>query len=349
MGLAGGKGILCLFPSRGRKTLERNGEWSVSTRQSLSSLFLHRSTERSGRILYLARRRFFLGCCRLLHALPPVGHFILARQHVSDVKCLEATQAQRKIASERYQVVLYGIAGFAAKTYNLPIMEPMPMFSDEEQLMAAFDTALQGSELWLSFPGKLTFMMEEVEGLHGRVDRMMVSLPSAVRPTKAKSELLQQPTSCRIIIALHAKQPKSIEQLALDTGRCPETIRFWLARMEQEGMVRALRGRGYVLGPRSQLPACEIWCFEGKLRDWPRAIYQATRYRAFAHRSLVVMPEDCVRPAEAQLERFRLARVGLLALSTEGRLRIIAMPRSKTPRSQVMHAMAKGRALARIA
>lgn len=222
------------------------------------------------------------------------------------------------------------------------------MYSTEEQLLAAFDTALEGSDLWLGMPGRRTFMMEEVEGLHGRVDRMMVSLPAAARPTKARSELFRQPTSCRIMISLCAKQPKSVEQLARDTGRSVETIRFWLARMEREGLIRSL-GRGYIMGPKSRLPECEIWCFEGKLRDWRRALYQATRYRAFAHRSIVVMPEDCVRPAEVQVERFRLARIGLLALNAGGVIRTITMPRSKQPRSAIMHAMATGRVLARIA
>ena len=141
----------------------------------------------------------------------------------------------------------------------------------------------------------------------------------------------------------------SSAQLAFEVARSRETVRYWLARMEREGLVRAVSSTGYVLGPKSNLPDCEICCFEGKLRNWTRALYQATRYRAFAHRSFVVMPEDCVRSAEAQVERFRLARVGLLALDDNGRLRVITRARSQQPRSLVMFMMAKGRALSRIA
>jgi len=223
------------------------------------------------------------------------------------------------------------------------------MFDTEDQLMAAFDSALVGSELWLGLPGRKTFTMEEVEGIHGCVDRMMVSLPSGVRPAEARSKLLQQETCARIIIALRAKQPKSFEQLALETGRSRETVRYWLVRMERERLVRAVSTTGFVLGPKSNLPECEIWCFEGKLRDWKRALYQATRYRAFAHRSFVVMPDDCIRSAEGQVDRFRLARVGLIALDNDGLLRVITRPRSQQPRSPVMFTMAKGRALAHIA
>lgn len=223
------------------------------------------------------------------------------------------------------------------------------MFETEDQLMAAFDTAIAGSELWLGLPGRRTFLMEEVEGIHGRVDRMMVSLPSALRPTKTRSALLQQETCCRIVVALRARQPKTVEQLALDVGRSRETIRYWLSRMTDARLVRVTPAGGYVLGPKSSLPDCEIWCFEGKLRDWKRALYQATRYRAFAHRSFVVMPDDLIRSAESQVDRFRLARVGLISLDADGQFRIVTKPRSHQPRSPVMFTMAQGRALARIA
>lgn len=214
--------------------------------------------------------------------------------------------------------------------------------------MAAFDSILANSKLWLGLPGRRTFTMEEVEGIYGCVDRMMVSLPSGVRPTRARSELLRQETCCRIVVALCVKQPKSVDQLASEIARSRETVRYWLARMEQEGLVRAIAERGYVLGPKSYIPNCKIWCFEGKLRNWKRALYQATRYRAFSHRSFVVMPETYIRSAEAQVNSFRMARVGLLALSDEARLRVITSPRQQQPRSPVMFAMAKGRVLSKI-
>lgn len=222
------------------------------------------------------------------------------------------------------------------------------MFNTEDQLMEVFDSAITGSELWLGMPRRRTFLMDEVDGIHGRVDRMMVSVPSALRPTKSRSELLQQETCCRIIVSLRAKQPKSSEQLAVDTGRSHVTVRFWLARMSDEELIRALHGNQYVLGPKSALPDCEIWCFEGKLKNWKRALYQASRYRAFAHRSFVVMPETSIQPAERQIEKFKLAHVGLLSLNCKGEFRIITKPAPQQPRSLVMYTMAKGHALTRI-
>lgn len=185
--------------------------------------------------------------------------------------------------------------------------------------------------------------------MHGRVDRMMVSLPSGVRSGKARAELLEQETCCRIIVVLHAKQPKPLQQIATEIGRTRATVRFWLAMMHEQGIVREVGQVGYVLGPKSRLPDCEIWCFEGKLRNWSRALYQATRYRAFSHRSFVVMPHDCIRPAFANLDRFRRARVGLISVDDCGTLVVHAKPRYHRPRSPIMYTMATGRVLAKLA
>lgn len=222
------------------------------------------------------------------------------------------------------------------------------MFQTEDQLMEIFDSAIANSELWLGMPRRRTFLMEEVNGIHGRVDRMMVSVPSALRPSKSRSELLQQETCCRIIVALRAKQPKASDQLAVETGRSHVTVRYWLARMADEELVRALPENQYVLGPKSALPDCKIWCFEGKLKNWKRALYQASRYRAFAHRSFVVMPENNIQSAERQIEQFKLAHVGLLSLDCKGEFRMITKPAPQQPRSLVMYTMAKGHALTRI-
>lgn len=223
------------------------------------------------------------------------------------------------------------------------------MFETEEQLMAAFDAAIAKGGLWPRLPGRRTLLMEEVEGMHGRVDRMLVSLPSALRPTRARSQLLQQETCCRIVVALRARQPKSIEQLSKEVGRSRKTTQYWLSRMAIADLVRVTPVGGYILGEKAALPDCEIWCFEGKLRNWKRALYQATRYRAFAHRAFVLMPEDRIRSAQRQINRFRLARVGLISLDANGWFRIITMPRAQRPRSPVMFTMAQARALARIA
>lgn len=55
----------------------------------------------------------------------------------------------------------------------------------------------------------------------------------------------------------------------------------------------------------------QVFAFEGKIKDWRRALQQAFRYRYFADKAIVVMPEASSDAAIAHLEVFRHAGVGL--------------------------------------
>ena len=54
-----------------------------------------------------------------------------------------------------------------------------------------------------------------------------------------------------------------------------------------------------------------VRAFEAKLHDWRRALLQANRYRFFAHVPIVVLPAEKCRLAVANLDTFRLLKVGL--------------------------------------
>ena len=54
-----------------------------------------------------------------------------------------------------------------------------------------------------------------------------------------------------------------------------------------------------------------LHAFEGKLKDWRRALQQAFRYRYFADKAIVVMPWENADAAIANLEAFRNSGVGL--------------------------------------
>ena len=53
-----------------------------------------------------------------------------------------------------------------------------------------------------------------------------------------------------------------------------------------------------------------LHAFEGKLKDWRRALQQAFRYRYFADKAIVVMPLENAGAALANLDAFRHSSVG---------------------------------------
>lgn len=62
------------------------------------------------------------------------------------------------------------------------------------------------------------------------------------------------------------------------------------------------------------LPFEKIIAVEAKLSEWQRVLVQAYRNLQFADESWVVLDHACIRPALAQLERFRAVGVGLASV-----------------------------------
>ena len=59
------------------------------------------------------------------------------------------------------------------------------------------------------------------------------------------------------------------------------------------------------------LKSLSITAIEGKISDWRKGLMQASRYRFFANRALLVLPPDVCATALAYLETFRNLNVGL--------------------------------------
>ncbi len=68
------------------------------------------------------------------------------------------------------------------------------------------------------------------------------------------------------------------------------------------------------LGAIATLPFERVIAVEAKLSEWQRVLVQAYRNLQFADESWVVLDHACVRPALAQLERFKSTGVGLASM-----------------------------------
>lgn len=74
--------------------------------------------------------------------------------------------------------------------------------------------------------------------------------------------------------------------------------------------------------------------FELKLSDWKRALLQAFKYRAFSHKSYVVMDKAFESRALRHIDMFIKANVGLATVDLNCRLNIIFTPLIAHPYSE---------------
>jgi len=80
----------------------------------------------------------------------------------------------------------------------------------------------------------------------------------------------------------------------------------WIGWTRNSGL-----GEFTALALEKQLRRRHLHAFEGKLKDWRRALQQAFRYRYFADKAIVVMPYENADAAVANLDAFRHSSVGL--------------------------------------
>lgn len=80
------------------------------------------------------------------------------------------------------------------------------------------------------------------------------------------------------------------------------------------------------------LRSLSLTAIEGKISDWRKGLMQASRYRFFANRAILVLPPDICSTALAYLETFRDLNVGLWQFDpSAGAIRKHFTPRLRRP------------------
>ncbi len=217
------------------------------------------------------------------------------------------------------------------------------IFRWEEDLRTSFEQRADPS-LWAKAQWDHSSTARESTCSEGRADLVWAGAaqgwPGGLPQSRAT--LLQQPTCSRILSMLKPHTPRREAFLLDRIGVSTRTLRHWIRELEEGCLISDLGGKRFVLGPAFSPPEIEICAFEFKLDNWRRALYQATRYRTFAHRVYVVMPTDSAARALAARELFRRLNVGLLSHDGDGRTRMIIPSSKRRPTSRYRFIMALG-------
>lgn len=217
-------------------------------------------------------------------------------------------------------------------------------FRWEEDLRASFKEHADSS-LW-SPPRVtgLTTTVEESSCSEGRADLVWATFPEGFSHdlSDQAATLLAQPTCGRILSLLKPQSVRSETYLLERTGVSARTFRRWIGCLQDLDLVQD-KGDGRLVLARDQLlPQIEITAFEFKLTNWRRALYQAQRYRTFAHRVFVVMPPTPVSQSPDVLATFRCFNIGLMLHGADGRSEVAVPARKRHPTSRLRYIMAIG-------
>ncbi|MCM8885616.1 MAG: hypothetical protein LC541_20345 [Candidatus Thiodiazotropha sp.] len=90
---------------------------------------------------------------------------------------------------------------------------------------------------------------------------------------------------------------------------------------------------GWIKVHQPRNPINQIYAIEAKLRDWKKALYQATRYHEFAHQSWVLLDHYYSGIALKNKNEFIKRNVGLASIERDGKLSIHINSVTSAPRS----------------
>lgn len=218
------------------------------------------------------------------------------------------------------------------------------MFESEDAFVESFVASVTPSVWSRTFRGKAVRSVYESDCSDGRAD--WVWARSAEKWPRSWSEetaqVLQNPTCSRILAYLKLSSPRSDQFLRDRVGVATGTFDRAVRDLIRVNLVHRTQGQLLLLSRQAELPDVEICAFEFKLKNWKRAFFQASRYRSFANRVYVVMPEATVGRADKQLEAFQRHNIGLIAFDENSGARRVLVSNKQKPRSRSSYIQALG-------
>lgn len=210
------------------------------------------------------------------------------------------------------------------------------MFDSELAFGDCFMRSVTPSLWSRSHAGNIILSAYESDCSDGRADWIWASSsgPWPNSWSERTAEALRNPTSSKILAYLKLSSPRSERFLREKVGVTESTFDRSIRQLVKLQLIELTNDKCFLLSPNAELPDVEICAFEFKLENWRRAFYQASRYRSFAHRVYVVLPESTAGRAKSHLDAFRLQNVGLISFSSENGAHRIQSSKKRKPRSR---------------
>jgi len=198
--------------------------------------------------------------------------------------------------------------------------------------------------LWTRYSTGRWVLAHESTCSEGRADIVWGRFEPGQSPTQFRkhSALLRNPTASRLLAALRQRTAQSEGDLIERLGVTLPVFRKWLRALLEAGFIVETSDHRFRTISSRVFPIVEICSFELKLKDWRRALYQATRYRSFSHRVFVVMPSERANVAFRYQDSFRKANIGLVSHNATGDTKVLIRPVKRQPNAEYRTIMALG-------
>ncbi|MCU6669428.1 hypothetical protein M8013_11795 [Enterobacteriaceae bacterium H4N4] len=137
--------------------------------------------------------------------------------------------------------------------------------------------------------------------------------------------------------ALPFKKAFSLEYLTSLSGTSENSSKKALNKFIDAGYCIRIENNNYIK-IRQPKPLCSsIIAIEAKLRDWKKALWQASRYKIFSNESWVVLDQYRANAAKLNIEEFKKFNIGLATVSVNGTYEEIFSPTPECHKSELAY------------
>ena len=145
------------------------------------------------------------------------------------------------------------------------------------------------------------------------------------------------PTWAYALRAIPYRERFNDEIFAKWCGTTVKTAHHVLSIFSELEFIRLASGenRNWIKVKQPKPITSSIWAFEAKLKDWKNALYQAVRYKVFAHQSCVLMDSQYVAPALRNVTLFARKNVSLASFDSGGNFTIHYTASKESPKSDL--------------
>lgn len=120
-----------------------------------------------------------------------------------------------------------------------------------------------------------------------------------------------------IISVLLRCEKQTIEELSTNTGYDIKRLKKILLVLQEYKIIKTNKAIQYSLYAKWKNFDVDLWAFELKLKNWKRALYQASQYKAFSNSVFTVFPEYKRNLLEKNIRYFKNLNIGCILQNSD--------------------------------
>lgn len=220
---------------------------------------------------------------------------------------------------------------------NLPI-NTMCYKKDDLCSLKAFPTELElvnkFERLFDAFLGKGIFVEREFNCDFGIADAVIFKY----KKNRSLLDLAMiSPEWAYTLRSLPYRKNFSITQVSNLSGASIASSKKAMKGFIDAGFCKEKAKNLYIKNRQPQSLCSSVIAVEAKLKDWKKALWQASRYKTFANESWVVLDRRHSNPAISNIAEFEKFNIGLATFSTNGCYYVHFLPKKEMHKSDIAY------------